>query len=78
MNIVADHLKSLLEIHQLSPTQYKPIPKANLSTREYRLFWRYHGHFPNDFAKAIVEALPTNTKFISYDHLHNVITVEVL
>lgn len=78
MNIVVDHLKSLLEIIQISQLEYKPIPKQNLTPREERLFWRYHAHFANDFARAVVESLPDNTKFVSYDHLNNIIQVEVL
>lgn len=78
MNIVADHLKSLMDIIILSETTYRPLPKNNLSTKEYQLFWRYHSHFPNDFAKAIVDLLPPHLNFIHYDHLSNQITVEAL
>ncbi len=78
MNIVADHVKTLVQLIPVSTTEYRPVPKESLSEREYQLFWRYHGHFPNDFAKALVESLPTNTKFVQYDHLTNKITVEVL
>lgn len=78
MNVVSDHVKELLLLIPLSETEYQPTPKQSLSTREIRLFWRYHGHFPNDFAKAIQESLPENQKFISYDHLSNRVTVEVL
>lgn len=78
MNIVADHLKELMLLIPLSTTEYRPAPKESLTPRELRLFWRYHGHFPNDFARAIQENLPDNQKFITYDHLNNRVTVEVL
>lgn len=78
MNVVVDHLKELMQLISISSTQYRPIPRENLSYRENQLFWRYHSHFSNDFARAIVELLPENTKFVNYDHLQNVITVEVL
>lgn len=78
MNIVADHVKELLLLIPLSETEYRPTPKESLTSREQRLFWRYHGHFPNDFAKAIQESLPDNQKFITYDHLNNRVTVEAL
>jgi hypothetical protein len=78
MNIVADHLKSLMTLTPVSEYTYRPTPKDSLTYREQKLFWRYHGHFPNDFAKAIVESLPQDHKFISYDHLQNLIYVESL
>lgn len=78
MNIVSDHVKELLLLIPLSQTEYQPSPKDSLSHRETRLFWRYHGHFPNDFAKAIQESIPDNQKFITYDHLNNRVTVEML
>ena len=78
MNIVADHAKTLIQLIPVSQTEYRPVPKESLSHREQQLFWRYHGHFPNDFAKAILELLPSNTKFVQYDHLKNKILVEVL
>lgn len=78
MNIVADHVKTLVQLIPVSQTEYRPVPRESLSEREQQLFWRYHGRFPNDFAKALVESLPENTKFVEYDHLSNKITVEVL
>lgn len=78
MSIVADHLQSLMTLVQVSESTYRPVPKDSLTHREQKLFWRYHGHFPNDFAKAIVEYLPEGHKFISYDHLQNLIHVESL
>jgi hypothetical protein len=76
MNIVADHLKELMLLVPLSQTEYRPIPKESLTTKENQLFWRYHGHFPNDFARAILDCLPETQKFVSYDHLTNRVTVE--
>jgi hypothetical protein len=78
MNVVVDHVKELMLLIPLSQTEYRPIPKESLTPKETELFWRYHGHFPNDFAKAIQESLPENQNFITYDHLNNRVTVEVL
>ncbi len=78
MNVVAEHLKELMLLIPISPTEYRPTPKESLTARENQLFWRYHGHFPNDFAKAIHESIPASQKFISYDHLNNRVTVEAL
>ncbi len=78
--VVVDHIRSLLQ----------PLPDASrgvshihihhrdgLSTREIQLFWRYHGHFPQEFVKAVESILPNNYHFIEYDHLKNVLTLEV-
>lgn len=78
MNVVVDHLKELMQVVPLSQTEYRPLPKENLSHRETQLFWRYHSRFANDFARAITECLPPTAKFIQYDHLNNTIKVEVL
>lgn len=42
---------------------------------EYRRFWRYHGHFTLEFTRAIIESLPNDVKFVSYDHLNNKLTL---
>jgi hypothetical protein len=78
MNIVADHVKELMLLVPLSQTEYRPTPKESLTTRENRLFWRYHGHFPNDFARAVANSIPENQKFVTYDHLSNRVMVEDL
>lgn len=70
-NVVADHVKELVQ-----PITDDLIvqPKSTLSDREYTLFWKYHGRFPNDFAKGIMLSLPKEYQFVSYDHLKNVLT----
>jgi hypothetical protein len=78
MNIVADHVKQLVELVAITETEYQPVPKESLTPKEQQLFWRYHGHFPNDFARGIAECLPDHQKFIQYDHLTNRVTVEVV
>lgn len=78
MNIVADHVRELAQLVPVTETEYQPIPKQSLTPKEQQLFWRYHGHFPNDFARGIAECLPENCKFVTYDHLSNRVTVEVV
>ncbi len=73
-NVVAEHVLELLEPID---EQLKVRPKDNISTRELQLFWRYHGHFSNDFAKAVQKALPDGYEFISYDHLNNKLEARV-
>ena len=48
---------------------------AEQYTDEYRRFWRYHGHFTLEFTRAIIESLPNDVKFVSYDHLNNQLTL---
>lgn len=76
MNIVADHLQSLLLILPIDSTTYRPVPKSTLTEQELKQFWKYHGRFPNDFARAIVNSLPDDLQFVSYDHLSNLIKVK--
>lgn len=78
MNIVADHVRQMVELVSISETEYQPIPRTTLSTKEQQLFWRYHGHFPNDFARGVADCLPDTHKFVSYDHMLNRVTVEVV
>lgn len=70
-NVVAEHVKELL---QPITDELKVLPKNTLSDREHTLFWRYHGHYPNDFAKGVMLSLPKEYQFISYDHLKNSLT----
>lgn len=70
-SVVVTHAKQLL---QITPNlQIKP--KDNLSTREQQLFWRYHGHFPQEFTQAIIDSLPPDYDFVSYNHLTNTLEV---
>lgn len=76
---VTQHIQQLLHpFPEASPgINHFLVTPSTLSTRETQLFWKYHGHFPQEFVKAIIDSLPTNYKFISYDHLKNTVTVEV-
>jgi hypothetical protein len=76
MNIVAEHVRELMLLIPLSQTEYRPTPKESLTPKENQLFWRYHGHFPNDFARAVADSIPETQKFVSYNHLTNRVTVE--
>ena len=60
MSIVTDHVLELLDI----------------SDREYQLFWRYHGHYPAEFAAAVAKSLPEGHVFVSYDHLKNLLITD--
>ncbi len=79
--IVIEHIRQLLvpltDDYNLGELFYYPQPKHNLTPKEQQLFWRYHGHFPQEFVKAIQTILPNNIHFVQYDHLQNVCTLEV-
>ena len=50
MSIVTDHVLELLEPID---ERLKVKPRLDISDREYQLFWRYHGHYPAEFAAAV-------------------------
>lgn len=74
MSIVSDHVKELATLVLIGDLVYSVIPKSTLTLRESQLFWRYHGHFPNDFAAALPSLIPPQEVFVSYDHLLNRLT----
>jgi len=67
-SIVTQHVLQLLEPID---DELRVRPRLDISDREYQLFWRYHGHFPSEFAAAVCKALPIKYSFVSYDHLNN-------
>jgi hypothetical protein len=78
--VVIDHIRDLLQtipVVNAGTHNLQPVPKPNLSQREYQLYWRYHGHFPQEFVKALQSILPENYHFVEYDHLKNELTIEV-
>ena len=72
MNIVADHVQTLVQFQELSPTTLQPQPN-NIDPDKY---WRYFSKFPNEFAKGLAQALHPEQQFISYDHLNNILTIK--
>lgn len=78
--MVIAHIEQLLEhIPELPNGFYeiRPQPRLNLTTREYDLFWRYHGHFIQEFVVALCNVLPKNAQLVEYDHMRNLLKVEV-
>jgi hypothetical protein len=72
MNIVADHVKTLVQFQPLSETTLQPQPN-DIDPDKY---WRYFSKFPNEFAKGISLALQPEQQFVSYDHLNNILTIK--
>jgi len=77
--LIVQDIKSLLGP---LPTRYTrgeyTVPLSTTAephTDAYRRFWRYHGRFTLEFTKAICEILPSDVKFVSYDHLNNQLTL---
>tara|TARA_Y100000385_G_scaffold286222_1_gene347809 strand:+ start:2461 stop:2688 length:228 start_codon:yes stop_codon:yes gene_type:complete len=71
-----NYISDLFAPIDYSTTPVRVTPRADLEEDMVKKFWRYHGRFPNDFARAIVEILPKGTTFVSYDHLANSLTVK--
>lgn len=74
-DFIVDHIESLLDPYDLSQCPLKALPKASLTPDELQQFWRYHGHFPQEFTQALINQLPSHLTFVSYDHLKNQLTV---
>lgn len=72
MNIVADHVSTLVQFQQLSNTTLQPQPN-DIDPDKY---WSYFSKFPNEFAKGLALALHPEQEFISYDHLNNILTIK--
>lgn len=77
-NLTVSHIETLIDafpVLQEGQHTLKVYPRNDTTTREVQLFWKYHGHFPQEFTQAIINTLPTKCEFISYDHLLNNVTV---
>lgn len=74
MNFIVDHVKELLA--PLTEQDLQPKPKSTLSEEEIEKFWSYFAKFPNEFAAAVAQSLPSTVEFVQYDHLANIVTVK--
>ena len=72
MNIIADHVSTLVQFQQLSDTTLQPRPN-DIDPDKY---WRYFSKFPNEFAKGLALALHPEQEFVTYDHLNNILTIK--
>lgn len=73
---VVSHAQSLMApFNEPIDSMIRVYPKNDLTPEETKLFWRYHGHFPQEFTQAIINLLPDQHTFVSYDHLKNQIQV---
>ena len=72
MNIVADHVKELVQFQPLTATTLRPVSNG-LDNDKY---WRYFSKFPNEFAKGLALALHPEQEFVTYDHLSNTLTIK--
>lgn len=72
MNIIADHVSTLVQFQQLSDTTLQPRPN-DIDPDKY---WRYFSKFPNEFAKGLALALHPEQQFVTYDHLNNILTIK--
>ena len=72
MNIVADHVSTLVQFQSLTETTLRPVSNG-LDNEKY---WRYFSKFPNEFAKGLALALHPEQEFVTYDHLSNTLTIK--
>ena len=72
MNIVADHVKTLVQFQQLTNTTLRPMSNGIDNDK----YWRYFSRFPNEFAKGLALALHPEQEFVTYDHLSNTLTIK--
>ncbi len=72
MNIVADHVATLVQFQPLSDNTLRPLSNG-IDTDKY---WRYFSKFPNEFAKGLALALHPEQEFVTYDHLANILTIK--
>ena len=72
MNIVADHVATLVQFQPLSNTTLRPMSNGIDNDK----YWRYFSKFPNEFAKGLALALHPEQEFVTYDHLTNILTIK--
>ena len=66
MNIVADHVSTLVQFQSLTETTLRPVSNG-LDNEKY---WRYFSKFPNEFAKGLALALHPEQEFVSYNQMN--------
>lgn len=72
MNLISDHVQTLVKFQTLSETTLQPQPNDTDPDK----YWRYFSRFPNEFARGLQLALDPKQEFISYDHLANILTIK--
>jgi len=72
MNIVADHVATLVQFQPLSDNTLRPLSNGIDNDK----YWRYFSKFPNEFAKGLALALHPEQEFVTYDHLANILTIK--
>ena len=73
--VVVSHAESLIEDLDTTQCPMRVYPKSTLTDAETKLFWRYHGRFPQEFTQALINKMPKDLTFVSYDHLQNQLNV---
>jgi hypothetical protein len=51
------------------------LPRQDLDYDGVAKFWRIFSKFPNEFAAAVANLVPSDVEFKSYDHLANKLTL---
>lgn len=83
MNLIRDELLELIQqpvAQDAVPVdgtyQTRVVPRQDLDDDKVDRYWRLFGKYPNDFAAAVNKLLPKDIRFVSYNHLNNLLTYE--
>ena len=83
MNLIRDELLELIQqpvAQDVVPVegtyQTRIVPRHDLDDDKVDRYWRLFGKYPNDFAAAVNKLLPKDIRFVSYNHLNNLLTYE--
>ena len=85
MNLIRDELLELIQqpvAQNVVPIegdflfQTRVVPREDIDDDKVDRYWRLFGKYPNDFAAAVNKLLPKGVRFITYNHLNNLLTYE--
>tara|TARA_B100001094_G_scaffold91549_1_gene87544 strand:- start:306 stop:563 length:258 start_codon:yes stop_codon:yes gene_type:complete len=83
MNLIRDELLELIQqpvAQDVVPVegtyQTRIVPRQDLDDDKVDRYWRLFRKYPNDFAAAVNRLLPKDIRFLSYNHLSNMLTYE--
>ena len=83
MNLIRDEMLELIQqpvAQDVVPVegtyQTRIVQRQDLDDDKVDRYWRLFRKYPNDFAAAVNRLLPKDIRFLSYNHLSNMLTYE--